>query len=582
MEQVLHNIKYSIAVIDIESTGLDKYEDKITYVGIGLVKSLKSLDVDKYLIYNMNKKDSVEALKHTLDKLEKYRMKLVFQNGKFDTMFLTEKGFKYLPIGDDIMLMGTAYDLSATHSLKDMAQRHLKVDNWDIDKKTKKSFDNPETEKYLKFDLKYTYMLYRFFKKNMTKKQKFIYKNLLKPAYLLYRKVEMKGIYINKKGLEKVKLDYAKKEKDKLKELKKLADINWNSSTQVSKKLFNEWGLPTVKVSSKTGNASADAAVLRRLSSQGYEIADKLLDYKFYYGANSKFLKRWGNFAKYDGRIHPSFNITNVRTGRTSCSNPNLQQVPRNPELRTLFTAPKGRKFIEADYSQVELRIAAMYAKEPTMTHIYKIGGDIHLETAASVMGKPKTKVTKEDRSKAKAVNFGFLYGMQAKKFASYSFDSYGVSVNDAEAEKYRQLFFNKYSRLLVWHKEMEQLCDYMGGVENMFGRFMALPDIYDQNRWVRGSAIRKAINSPVQSTASDLLLLAAVEVDKELSNELDLSVVGTVHDSILIEVAEEYIDDACEEIKRIMVNPKSLELFDVEFTIPMEVDVGVGSWGAK
>lgn len=229
-------------------------------------------------------------------------------------------------------------------------------------------------------------------------------------------------------------------EEKNLKDLKDHYNINWNSSQQKADVLFGDKGekLPILKVT-PAGKPSADASVCKRLAAQGYEIPQMILDYSAANTLNKMFLNRWEDDASFDGRIHPSFNLTNVISGRTSCQNPNLQQVPRTKDVRALFTAPEGKVFFEADYSQLELRIAAHYAKEPTMLKIYREGGDIHTETARVMTGGREP--TKDERSKAKAVNFGFLYGMMAKKFVEYAYNSYGQTFTQAEAEAYRNAF---------------------------------------------------------------------------------------------------------------------------------------------
>ena len=563
------------AVIDIETTGLSRFDDEITMIGVGVYKSLD--DEGRKYVFEYTQ-EGMDKFKRMCLLLRDYKATMIWQNGKFDTLFVKHKQGFLLPIHHDVMLMGTAYDLSAEHGLKAMAKKYLGVEDWDIDKKTKTGKgDMKKLRDYLKLDVKYTWELFKFFKERMNHSQRKIYRELLLPAYKMYRQTEQNGIYIDLDGLDKVKEEYKKKEKETLKVLQSKYPINWNSPQQVSDVIFNKEKLPTIKLSEKTGKPSADAKVLKKLATMGHELPTQLLDYKFYYGANSKFLTRWGGYAAYDGRIHPNFNITNVVTGRTSCSDPNLQQVPRNKDLRSLFTAPEGRVFLEADYSQIELRVAAHFAQEPTMLKIYREGGDIHTETARTLCGGEPTK---EDRSKAKAVNFGFLYGMQAKGFVEYAFDSYGVVFTPSEAERYRDLFFQKYSRLLPWHDRMAKLCEANGGVSNLFGRFRALPKIYSQFKWERNEAIRKAINSPVQGTASDLLLCAAVQIQRELGPKYDLKIVGTVHDSILADVPVEYAEDCVKDIKRIMAHPDALDKFGIEFSLPIDSDVGVGPWG--
>lgn len=563
------------AVIDIETTGLDRYKDKIQYIGIGMAESIEDTELNYVIL-----KPPFHGLHEMYETLRKGKYKLVYQNGNFDTLFIeVHHGLKF-PIHHDTRLLGTAYDLSAEHGLKAMAKKYLKVNDWDIETSKKKSMEDSVVVPYLKKDLLYTWKLFQFFMKRMSKEQMKIYEELLLPAYKMYRKAERNGIYIDRAKLKIVTLAYREKERSAKAKLVAKHNINWNSPKQVQKALYEDSKLPVYKLSEKTGEPSADAKVLKRLSAKGYEIANLLLDYKFYFGANSKFLKSWEEYSKHDGRIHPSFNLTNVVTGRTSCSNPNLQQVPRNPELRSLFTAPKGRILIEADYSQIELRIASHYANEPTMIKVYRTGGDIHTETAKTFTnGKQPTK---EERSKAKAVNFGFLYGMGAKGFTDYAFDSYGVIFSPSESEQYRALFFQKYSRLLDWHKEIEVECVLAGGISNLFGRFRSLPNIYSTNSYDYGSAKRQAINTPVQSTASDLLLASAIEIDKKLSNRYDLKIVGTIHDSIIMEAPEEYREELESEIKAIMSSPELLKTFNIKLKVPLEADVSFGPWGGK
>lgn len=572
-------VKYRYAVLDIETTSLDRFTGKVNYIGIGLAEDIGA-DIGKTYILNMyNDKDKGKFL-GICEQLRKKKVKLIWQNGKFDTLWLELHYGVRLPIHYDVMLLGTAYDLAAPHALDDMAKNYLGMESWDIPLKEKIKPNNPKVEKYLEKDLTAPWELFCFFYNELTDKQWMHYNHLLKKAYNMYRKVERKGIYFDRDKSLVVKKEYEKKQKETLAELKRHHNINWNSPAQVADALFNKDGLPVIKRSEKTGAPSADAKSLRRLDAQGFDLPKKLLDYKFYYGAMTKFLNKWPIYASFDGRIHPSFNITNVATGRTSCSNPNLQQVPRNKELRTLYTAPPGRVLIEADYSQIELRVAAHIARDKTMLGIYRNDGDIHTRTAITTSGKAEP--TKEDRSKAKAVNFGFLYGMMAQGFVDYAFDSYGVVFTLAEAEEYRRKFFQEYDNLLNWHREMAIICESMGGVENLFGRFRRLDDIYSPYRWEKNAAIRRAINTPVQSTASDLLLFSAIEIDHKLNKEMDLWIVGTVHDAILVDCPEEYADHATEEIQRIMAHPEALDIFGVEFDLPIKADVGIGAWGSK
>lgn len=564
------------ATIDIETTGLNRYKDKVTWIGIGLSRTLED-DIHKMYIFDASKQSHIDKFIEVVDKLRQNRVITVFQNGKFDTLFLEEVYGVKIPIHEDVMLLATAYDLSAEHGLKDMAKRYLHVPDWDISKKEKLSGDKDSVVPYLKCDVIYTWKLCQHFYQVMTEDQLKIYNKLLKPAYLTYRDIERNGAYIDISKLRQVRADYSEKEKQQLKKLKAKHDINWNSAPQIQKALFEDEKLPILSKSEKTGKPSAGASVLRRLANEGYETPQLILNYKAINTLNKMFLSRWEGDLGSDGRIHPSFSLTNVRTGRTSCQNPNLQQVPRELAVRSLFNAPKGRLFFEADYSQLELRIAAEYAHDQTMLKIYQTGGDIHSTTAKLMTGGREP--TKDERRKAKAINFGFLYGMSAKTFVQYAYDSYGETFSRTEAEHVRALFFAKYNRLLPWHHEQELICEALGGVSNKFGRFRKLPNIYSDNISERNSAVRRAINTPVQGTGSDLLISAVTEINRRFKKE-GVKIVGTVHDSILGEFREEDREWIVPEIRRIMLHPPVLDDFGVELSVPLEVDIGVGPWG--
>ena len=566
---------YKYAVIDIETTGLNRFKDEITWIGVGFAEDLYS-DV-KIKTFDWSRATDKAEFIRAVDRMRRDKMKTIFQNGKFDTLFIEEDISIRLPISEDIMLMGTAYDLSADHGLKKMAQAYLGVPDWDISKKEKLSGNKKTVRPYLRCDVKYTWSLFQFFMKHMTPEQFKIYYKLLRPAYLMYRDVERNGAYVDVNALKECRKKYARIEKECLEKLNSQYKINWNSSGQVAEVLFEKEGLPILKKSKKTGKPSADASVLKRLAAKGHKLPQQIIEYKAANTLNKMFLNRWEDDLGPDKRIHPSFNLTNVVSGRTSCQNPNLQQVPRTKDVRGIYKAPPGRLFFEADYSQLELRIAADYSGDPTMIDIYKNNGDIHTTTAKLMTNGREP--TKDERNKAKAVNFGFLYGMMARKFVDYAYDSYGVIFTLHEAEVFREKFFAKYSRLLPWHHEQEMLCEAMGGVYNKFGRFRKLPLIYSQNKWDRASAARRAINTPVQGTGSDLLLSAASQIHRELKGE-GLKIVGTVHDSILGEFNEQDKDWIVAEIRRIMLHPENMDTFGVELKVPLDCDIGVGPWG--
>lgn len=566
-------MSYGFATIDIETTGLNRYKDRITWIGVGLAKDIDS-PISKLLLYDASNEDDLRKFRNVVKHIKKEKARTVLQNGKFDTLFIEHHLGLRIPIDEDVMLMGTAYDLVAEHGLKKMAQTYLGVPDWDIKKKDKLGGERADIVPYLSCDVQYTWELYQYFYKNMSERSMKIYKELLRPAYRAYRDIERNGLYLDLEALESVKKKYNKEEKRLLKELKSHYDINWNSSAQVAHALFDLEGMPVIYKTGK-GAPSTAADVLKELAMKGYELPSLLLQYKDAATRNKMFLNRWADDC-YESRIHPNFNLTNVVSGRTSCNSPNLQQVPRTKDIRGLFSGAPGMILFEADYSQLELRIAAHYANDKTMLNIYRHDGDIHTETAKLFTNGREP--TKEERGKAKAVNFGFLYGMQAKKFVKYALDSYGQVFTLAEAKHIRDLYFAKYARLLPWHKEQEDLCEMQGGVSNMFGRFRRLPLIYSSNKWERASAARRAINTPVQGSGSDLLISAVTQINKELKGVAWIG--ATVHDSIIGECRVEDKDYVDETIRRIMKHPKVLDDFGVELRVPLDVDIGWGPWG--
>jgi intein/homing endonuclease len=308
---------YKYATIDIETTGLNRYKDTITWIGIGLSKDIGSSVAIK--TFNINdysrKKECIKILKD----LKESDTKIVWQNGKFDTLFIEYHFGIKLPINEDVMLLGTAYDLAEKHGLKYMAQKYLGVDDWDISKKEKTSDTSDKVRPYLRKDVLYTWELFCWFNENLTEQQWKVYKHILRPAYRMYRDVERNGIYVDIPALHSVKKKYKDLEAEADKRLKERYDINWNSSGQVAEVLFNKEGLPVIKKSEKTGKPSADASVLKKLTAKGYDLPKMILDYKAANTLNKMFLNRWEDDLGTDKRIHPSFNLTNVVSGRTSC-----------------------------------------------------------------------------------------------------------------------------------------------------------------------------------------------------------------------------------------------------------------------
>lgn len=360
------------ATIDIETTGLNRFKDKITWIGIQINRDMTSDGFVKLYILDMNGDKDLDRFKSIVDKLREKKVKTVFQNGKFDTLFIETQYDITLPIHEDVMLMGTAYDLAAEHGLKDMAQRYLGVPDWDISKKEKLS-GNKSIVPYLTCDVKYTWELFCYFMEEMTPQQIKIYKKILRPAYLMYRDTERNGAWIDVPKLRQVREEYKKREQEKLSWLNSKYKINWNSSAQVADVLFDKEKMPILKKSAKTGKPSADAEVLNKLAAKGYDIPKVLLEYKAVNTLNKMFLNRWEDDLGYDKRLHPSFNLTNVVSGRTSCLIAGTQVLVPNGSKSIENIIPGDLVFSKADDGTVTVSKVTWSGCTGVRDDLYKI-----------------------------------------------------------------------------------------------------------------------------------------------------------------------------------------------------------------
>lgn len=353
--------------------------------------------------------------------------------------------------------------------------------------------------------------------------------------------------------------------------------FNFGSTQQMAYLLFDHLGLDPIDYTN-TGNPSTAEGTLVYLE---HPIIEDLLFFRQWSKLWSTYLRPWDEMMDEGNRIHTSFKLHGTVTGRLSSAKPNLQNVPRESDIRSVIGSPPGWKFVEADYSQIELRVAAHMAGEATMIRIYRNGGDIHRETACVVTGKTPEEVTQDERKKAKAVNFGFLYGMGYRKFVQYAKESYGVDFTEEEAKKIREAYFAKYSNLPYWHERQRRVVQKLGYVRSPLGRKRRLPEVNSTEDSLRAEAERQAINSPVQAVPPDLTHLAVAKLSTMPDFWEECFIVAQVHDALLFEIREDVVDKWAPIIKEAMENPPLKELFDLEFSVPIEVEITVGNaWG--
>lgn len=379
---------------------------------------------------------------------------------------------------------------------------------------------------------------------------------------------------------------------------------NFNASNFARWMLFDHLGLDVIsrgkdKPDGSPGDPSMAEDVMLELKGQ-HPVVDLMLERVSYQKILSSFFKPYAELYDDNHRIHTNFKMAGTVTGRLSSgkadedkvSTPkgklrgvNLQQVPRDPFVRGVFGAPPGWAFIEADYSQVELRLVAFASRDETMLHLYAIGADIHKATAANVLGIPESQVSSEDRKKAKAVNFGFVYGMGWKKFIETAFTKYGAVFTEEEAKAVRKAFFEHFNGLPRWHERQRRLVRKYGRVQSAIGRVRHLPDIYSPDPGVQAEAERQAINSPIQALGSDMAVLSMVEINRKFRKKgIRGHCLGLVHDAINYEIKDEDVPRALPIIKTTMEDTTLLyKKFGTHLDVPIIADVKLGNhWGGS
>lgn len=634
------DLKYPVC-LDIETTGLDRFRDDITSIQIGFT----NVDQGKYVrrFFDWKKLGMKRALM-LLTKLKD--AKLVTHNGKFDLLFLYVKTGVELKLWVDTLVMAHVcgeeelglkplvkkyfkvdYDISKeakTGQITDKFKAYGLDDVYypmELVKIFKKKLKIYSLEKVYKHEMR-AYSAYLEVEKNgmpisprrheIAKKLQEQYKPILERlltvgninwnstaqvAKILFTDKDV-PVY-DEKG-EKLPNTY------EVIEYTFMNDIIYRGEfdTRKGATLFmNEWkeknphlydikvklkhnytpviigygvGLKAIEKTAK-GVPSVSSDVL--VNYVGNPVVDDLLEYRRLTKLET-FIKSWEEIQVND-RIYPSFNIT-ARTGRTTCSKPNIQQIPQDKNVRNLIEARPGWKIKEQDYSQIELRVASMFSGDTNMQHAYQSGSDLHSKTTELLFGDTSSlspQEQKRKRTEAKSMNFGFLYGMSAKTFVDYA-KGYGLNITEEESEGFHNNFFKAYPTLLQWHEDCKNYARANGYTWSPIGRKRFLPDINSSNFKLRGQAERQSINSGVQGFASDMCTSALADI--VFSDEIDHDrciVLGSVHDAILFEIRDDYVDEVSPIINRLMEKPSIIEGIDIPIPIVADSEVAQ-AWG--
>ena len=562
-------------------------------------------------------KSVLKFLKPALEGIKKG----VAQNGKFDCRWLKHFGVEMNQTFDTMLAIHLLNE-NIAKGLKPNAQSRLGVAPWGKD--TKNLLNEPihEVLEYNFLDTYYTYLLYKQLKEELLEQPRLlrILTKLYMPASRDLVDGERRGIWLDVDRLRERKPQAEAKLKeieDRLNEYlpdpdsehwptdskgRKKLEINYNASRFARWFLFDWLELPVTergkeKPNGDLGDPSMAEAVLLHLKGK-HPAVELMLERVGWQKNLSSFFNAYEQMYDENHRVHTTFKLAGTVTGRLSSGKEdsekvggrtdlrgvNLQQVPRDPFIRGMFGAPPGWSFVEADYSQIELRIAAFIANERHMIQLYQEGADIHMTTAMAVTGLPRSAVTKEIRKKVgKPVNFGFLYGMGWRKFIETAFNNYGAVFNEREAQGYRQAYFDLYPDLVRWHERQRRLVRQYGRVQSPLGRVRHLPDIYSPEKGVQAEAERQAINSPVQGFASDMALLSMTLINAEFRRQgIAGNCLGLVHDAVNFEIRDDDLWKALPIIKNIMEDPTPLrQKFGTVLTIPIVADLKVGRhWG--
>lgn len=575
---------------DIETNGFDEFDDEAKIATISVSPAPGIAFVIPIEHPESPWKSPMRVMKILGNALMFTSARRIAHNGKFDDRWLHQFG---VPIHCefDTMLAAHMLDENRLKGLKPLAMVLLGVDAWAIDMAGGAAMTTPikKLARYNAKDTDYTLRLYYIFREQLKDQARIarVFSFLIMPTSKNLTIIERVGLYVDQQRLAERRIEVQRLIRKSNKRLIKMVgyEANWNSTQQLARILFEQLHLPIMELT-KGGAASTRESVLLRLRAE-HPIAAEILEYRKWAGYENRYFRPWTEL-QHEQRLHANYKIAGTVTGRLSSGKEegnkgrglNAQQIPRDDLVRGVIGAPKGWKFIDADFSQAEMRIAAHYSQDPTLLRIYHTGRDVHMEMACKITGKPADKVTKEERKRAKAVNFGFLFGMWWKKFMVYALDTYDLVVSEEEAKAYRESFFNSFSALPAWHGRQRRLVRNYGWVQSGIGRVRHLPDIYSEDKEVRGEAERQAINSPVQGLASDMMLLAMAILHDEMDPK-ECRIVGTVHDSLLVEVREDRAEYWGHRIKYVMEHLPLKKKFGLELTVPIVADVKVGNhWG--
>ncbi|EJG0941584.1 DNA polymerase I [Vibrio parahaemolyticus] len=506
----------------------------------------------------------------------------VGQNLKYDASVLARYGIEMKGIKYDTMLASYAYNsVGGKHDMDSLALRFLQHSCISFEQiagkgKNQLTFNQIELEQaspYAAEDADVTLRLHNrlFANIEQDEKLKSVYEEIEMPLVPVLSRIERTGVLIDDMKLSAQSVEIAAR----LEELEQKAyeiaeqEFNMNSPKQLQAILFEKMGLPVVK-KTPSGTPSTNEEVLQELALD-YPLPKLILEYRGLAKLKSTYTDKLPKMINPStGRVHTSYHQAVTATGRLSSTDPNLQNIPiRNEEgrrIRQAFVAPAGYKILAVDYSQIELRIMAHLSGDQALLDAFRDGKDIHAATAAEIMGVSIDQVSSEQRRRAKAVNFGLIYGMSAFGLAKQ------LGIPRGEAQAYMDKYFERYPGVMQYMEDTRSAAADKGYVETIFGRRLHLPEIKSRNGMRRKAAERAAINAPMQGTAADIIKKAMLLVDQWIQEEGNgrVKLLMQVHDELVFEVEESSLSEIESKVQKLMESAAELK-------VPLVAEAGHG-----
>ncbi len=533
-----------------------------------------------------------QALARLKPLLEADRVLKIGQNIKYDMLVLHRLGIKVGPI-DDTMLMSYVLDNGVGmgdqrgHGMDALSERHLGHQTLAFKDvtgtgKTKITFDDVALDKateYAAEDADVTWRLAHVLKPRLgAESVSTVYETLERALVPVLVGMESEGILVDRAVLARLSGEFATRMGELETQVHALAGgpFNLGSPKQLGEILFERLSLPGGK-RTKTGAWSTDADVLEELAAQGHELPARLMDWRQLAKLKGTYTDALpGYIHPQTGRVHTSYAMASTSTGRLASSDPNLQNIPIRTEegrkIRQAFIAPPGKLLISADYSQIELRLLAHIAGIDALKSAFARGLDIHAMTASEMFGVPVEGMDPSIRRRAKAINFGIIYGISAFGLAAQ------LSIPQGEARQYIDTYFKRFPGIRAYMDDTRETARRLGRVETIFGRKIHMPAINDKNPSMRGFMERAAINAPIQGSAADVIRRAMIKINPALTKAgLGARMLLQVHDELIFEVPEDQADKTCALVADVM---EQAALPALAISVPLTVDARAGrSW---